>query len=206
MISASIQVTDQATPLLHNIATAVKRPRALMAAAGKRVEKELRSHFLKKNQEGNKRGWPRSNFWTKRIRQATSFTGADDTSATVTIASPEFYHKLKGGRISAKRGKFLAIPLSARAKAAGSPREGGWRGNALTLTPTADGTKFVLRESLASRITRKGRGQITGGEAHYLLVKSVNQKADPTALPPDHAIQSAIDDEAQKYFAREAAR
>ncbi|CAN5351951.1 hypothetical protein BH09VER1_BH09VER1_28410 [soil metagenome] len=194
-----VLVKDTATPELNRIRGLVKRPKALMSAAGKRVEFVLRAHFLKKNQEGNRRGWTRSNFWNKRVRSATSFTGATDTTAQVTIASPEFIHKLRGGKITAKRGKFLSIPLPDRAKAAGSPRE--WDGpEKLVPRKTSDG--YMLGVAQPGQAGNRGQ-RLT---MMYLLVKSVNQKADPTALPPDAEIQTAIDQEANDYFNRELSR
>lgn len=205
MLTASITITGAATPELARIRNLVKRPAALMAVAGKRGEKHLRGHFLKKNSEGNAQGWPRSNFWNKRVRQATSFAGSTDTTAEIRIASPELAHKITGGKVTAKRSKFLAIPLTAKAKAAGSPREGGWGGNDLVLTPTADKSKMLLREALASTIGN-GKRRITGGEAQYILLRSVTHKADPTAMPPQAEFEAAIEDEAGKFYLREVLR
>jgi phage gpG-like protein len=117
MIGGGVQVQDAATPALAAIARLVRAPRGLMAAAGKRVEKEYRGHFLALDRQGNARGWPRSHFWARRVRQATSLTSVTDTGAKVTIASPEFGHKVRGGTVRPKRGKFLAIPMTPQAKA-----------------------------------------------------------------------------------------
>lgn len=209
MITGAVHIRDTDTPALRMLAARVQRPRALMAVAGKRVEKELRSHFSDKDRQGNAQGWPRSHFWNRAVRSSTAFQGATDTSAEVAIAAPEFMQKLRGGRISAKRGKFLAKPLTARAKAAGSPREGGWRGGTLTFIRLPDG-RALLVEALHTRLSfRRGRavgGKEAGGEAQYILLRSVNQKPDATALPPDKAINDAIDDEAEKFFTRERLR
>lgn len=123
MIASSVQIADAATPELIRIRGLVKRPRGLMAAAGKRVAKELRQHFAEKDAKGNRRGWHRSHFWNRRIRQSTSMTAATDNSAEVTIAAPEFIQKLRGGTIRPRRGRMLALPLTSRAKKARSPRE-----------------------------------------------------------------------------------
>lgn len=196
MISGTIQINDQATPELLRIRAQVKRPRALMAAAGKRVERELRSHFLAKDSEGNRRGWVRSHFWNKRVRQATSFTGATDTTAEVEIASPEFVHKLRGGTIRPKRGRALAIPLTNRAKKAGSPRE--WDDDALFPLKTKRGL-FLMIATLG-----KGRGGIKGQRliAAYKLLPKVTHRPDPTALPPEGNLEAAVEDEALKYLRR----
>ena len=207
MTTGTVQITDTATPMLEATARQIRRPRALMAAVGKRVEKEYRAHFLKKNSQGNEKGWPRSNFWNRKVRQATVFEGATDTEATVNISSPELLHKITGGRVTPKRGKFLALPLTARAKAAGSPREGGWKGNSLTLRPTSKRGQFLLVEAVATSLSRsRGRitgGRETGGEAQYLLVRSVTHKPDRTALPERIDIVRAIDDQTRQFFTRQ---
>ena len=209
MIAGTVQIRDTSTPRLETIRQQAKRPRALMAAAGKRVEKDLRAHFADKDRKGNAKGWPRSHFWARTVRAATAFQGATDTGATVAISSPEFMLRLRGGTVRAKRGKYLAIPLTARAKAAGSPREGGWSGGALKFFRTKLGRALLVEAShtrLAFRGGRVAGGQQSGGEAQYLLVRSVRQRADSSALPTEAKLQAAIDNEAEKYLARELAR
>ncbi|GAB4180108.1 MAG: hypothetical protein Fur0032_20970 [Terrimicrobiaceae bacterium] len=198
MIQGTVQISDQATPELIRIRGLVQRPRSLMAAAGKRVERELRGHFLKKNRQGNRRGWVRSNFWSKVVRQATAFTGATDNSAEIGIASPEFVHKLRGGTIRPRRGRALAIPLTSRAKAAGSPRE--WDDSS-RLVPIKTRKGLFL---MVSQYKGKERGGIKGQRliAAYKLVPKVTHKPDPTALPPDGALEGAVEDEAMKYLDR----
>lgn len=205
----TVEIRDTETARLDEIRDKVKRPRALMAAAGKRVEKELRTHFASKDRQGNSKGWPRSHFWNRTVRASTSFTGATDTAAEVAISSPEFMQRLRGGTIRAKRGKYLAIPLTARAKAAGSPREGGWSGGGLTFIRTKLGRALLVEAAHTRLAFRRGRvagGKQMGGEAQYLLVRSVSQRPDPTALPTEAQIRSAIDSEAEKHLTRELGR
>lgn len=185
----SVEIIDTATPELQRIAGLIARPRGLMAAASKRVERDLRSHFAKKDREGNAKGWPRSHFWAKTVRAATSVSSVTDSAATVTVASSELVHKIKGGRVTPKRGKFLAIPATARAKAAGSPREGG-----------IPGLFFIAR-----RVNSKRYLAIQDGGAlriMYRLLPYVDHRADPTAVPSQSTINQAVDDEAGKYLAR----
>ena len=110
--------------------------RRTMAIAGKAIEVVTRKHFRTRNREPNKRGWPRQNFWEKEGARHTALTEIAETSAKVVVASPAIAHKARGGQVKARRGEALAIPLTARAYAAGSPREGAiptlelfkWRG------------------------------------------------------------------------------
>jgi hypothetical protein len=177
MSAVDITIEDGVTPELQRLMSRVTRRTPMMQAAGKAVEVVLHRHFDRRDAEGNKQGWPRKHFWSRTVRRATAFETATDDEATVKIASREFMQKLYGGTITAPSGKFLAIPLTARAYAAGRPRN--WGGGVLRPVRFPSG-KLVLREVSSSLKTRA-----SGGEAQYLLVKRVNQQADPRALPSE---------------------
>lgn len=206
MIGATVHVADLATPRLLALRAQARRPRAVMAAAGKAVERELRAHFTRLDRKGNAKGWPRSHFWARTVRAATAFTGATDTSAEVQIASPEFAQRLYGGTLRAKRTRFLAIPLTARAKAAGSPREGGWRGAPLIFLRTSSGRALLIESAYTALAFRRGRvagGRAMGGEAQYLLVRSVRQRPDPDALPASGVLERVVEAEAARALSRQ---
>lgn len=180
-----IEITDTAAPALRELARALGSPRLAMQAAGRNVEKTLHGHFDRKNDRGNRRNWWRSNFWSQVVKKATSYTGATDREATVTIASREFIHKLKGGVVRGK-GKKLAIPLTSEAKRLGSPSH--W-------TTKGDG-QLVFRKS------RRGAPLLFHkGVPFYVLVASVRHLADPDALPSDQAIAEGIEAGFRQEFA-----
>ena len=183
-MSAAMEITDLATPMLQRIASKMQHPQPLLAAAGAGVETELHRHFDERNAEGNKQGWTRSDFWLRKVKDHTRFQGATDREATVSIASREFLHKLRGGTITAKSGKMLAIPLSDFAKRMGSPRE--WNDRSQL---------FVIKTTSQAFLARKtGNGEGKGAiEFLYLLKHSVTQIADPRALPPIERLQGALD-------------
>ncbi|ACB76701.1 hypothetical protein [Opitutus terrae] len=169
MIRATV-IANTATPVLNALYNRVApgRRKPLMTAVGRRVERLLRRHFTARDAEGNKRGWPRSHFWS-RIRRATAFAGANDVAAKISISDPALAMKVHGGKIYPTAGRQnLALPLRPEAKIAGSPRA--------KLIPGL----FVLvgpgRAWLARREDRALR-------LYYKLVKSVTQTADPRALP-----------------------
>lgn len=192
-MNAEVTIRDLATTRLDALLKQATRPKGMLSVAGRRVSNELRAYFLKRNEEGNKRNWPRSNFWSSVVAAATHFDGATDTEATVTIASREFLHKLEGGTIRAKSGRMLAIPLTAKAKEAGSPRE--WDKKDL----------FVLKskeENRAYLARKKGKSDL---ELLYLLIASVHQEKDPHALPPEGTLEAAAEDEAAKFLKRSMA-
>lgn len=199
----TITITDNATERVQALFANPAVARRRMQAIGKRVEVDLRKHFDRKNSEGNRRGWVRSNFWSRVVKRGTSFTGATENEATVTIASREFVHKLRGGTVRAKSGKMLAIPLRSQAKAAGSPKEWSTPGDGqLTFIRTKKGA-FLFRNR-----GFRGRGGIKGQrlEAWYKLVASVRHMADPTALPEEGVLSAAVADQAEKEIAAEIRR
>lgn len=196
----TITFEDHATPDLRAMMARLRRRKPLMQAMGKAVEVELHRHFTKRDGEGNKRGWKSRHFWNRIVRKSTSYTGATEDEATVAIASREFAHKVHGGTITAARGKYLAIPLTARAYAVGSPRLWPSGKSALTLIKTAKAC--VLIEAYHSKLGKRSRGKISGGEAQYLLKHSVTQKADPRALPSDTRLQGAAMISCRDYLYR----
>lgn len=172
---------------MASIGRTLASTRPLMAACGKRLEKSLRAHFLQRDREGNKRGWPSRHFWNRTVRANTALATVTAEAATVAIASPEFAQKLYGGTIRPKRGKALAIPITAQAYAAGSPREGGIEG---LFRPK--GRRFLA--------VRDAGGAL---RVQYVLVSQVTQAADARALPPEEQLGNEIRAEADAWVARQ---
>lgn len=202
-IGTHINYEDQATPQMRHELRGLQNPVPLHAAMGKRAEKELRAHFLQKNSTGNKQGWPRTNFWSRRIRSSTVLTGVDAGGATVDIADPAFAQKLFGGTIHARQAKFLSLP--ARAEAYGkSPREF----KDLHFIPTRSGGILVQNQQTQFKRTKSGRisGQTeVGGGVFYFLVKSVVTNPDPTALPTNEKMGDAMNEEIFNFLERSRA-
>jgi hypothetical protein len=188
-MSEAVTVTDLATPKLQRIIRHVQRPRVLMQAVGRRVEGGLHGYFLERNQQPNKQGWWKSNWWNREVKRNTAYQGASDTEATVSIASRQFLQRLRGGRITGN--PFLALPLTEQAKRKGSPGE--W-------TSKGDGQLTFIRSKTGVAYLFPGDGK--GHGASYLLVRSVNQKPDPHALPPQSDIEDWVEDEAVKFAGR----
>lgn len=195
----NLTIEDHATPALRALMTGLANRKRLMDRMGKAMEVELRAHFSRRDSEGNKHGWPSKHFWHKTVRKATAFTGATNDEATVTIASREFAQKLYGGTIRAQGGRYLAIPLTAKAYAIGRPALWpGGKGGSLRLVKGQHNA--VLVENLYSTLRKKDRGQIFGGEAQYVLKKSVTQAPDPRALPSETKLANAALIAARAYL------
>lgn len=187
----SVQVIrDDATPRLKQLVSDFGS-RPFFGALGKRLETELQKHFKEKGQVPNKRGWPSQHFWDRRIRNATSLTSFTDREATVTVADPAFAVRVYGGTIRPKEKKFLAIPLLAAA-AGKQPSSGLIKG--LFVERWSDGSLFLAQKS--------GEGKEAGLIYFYRLVRQVTVPKDPTALPPEEKVHSALVDEAEKFAAR----
>jgi hypothetical protein len=200
---------DGASAVLAQIAEKVTARKPLNAALGKRGEVELRAHFEQRNTEGNTRGWPSQQFWA-RIRTATAFASADESSARVVIADPAINQKIFDGTITPKERKYLALPAIAEAYGR-SPRV---LPNLTALIRWRDGQRraVALVERAATEISfgRKRKdgsrkvtpGESRGGRVWYWLVKSVTQRRDDRALPDEKAFSAALIDEAKEYLDR----
>ncbi len=199
---------DGASAVLAAIAEKVTSRKPLHAVLGKRAEIELRGHFELRNSEGNKRGWPSQQFWA-RIRTATAFASADETAARVVISDPAINQKIFGGTITPKESKYLALPAIAEAYGR-SPRSVPialvfrfFRGKNMGALIEADRTNisFGRKRKDGSRKMTAERSQ-TRGRVWYWLVRSVTQRKDDRALPPEEQMRAALLDAAKAYLDR----
>lgn len=204
-MSFDSKIEDLVTPELTKVAMGLRHPSSLLKRIGKRVEQELQQYFIRRDSEGNQKGWWRSHFWNREIAHNTKFQGATDTEATVSISNAKFLQKLYGGTITAKTGKMLAIPLTSEAKKKGPPRN--W--TARFLAPgnwNSSNALFVLKTPHNAFLARKvGTGKSATIERLYLLVSSVTQQPDPRALPPKMFMDSIVEDETDKFLKRSLA-
>lgn len=198
----TIEIRDHATYTLTKIAEGLTNRRPLNAAVGKRGEVELRAHFLARNQEPNKKGWPKQDFWN-RIREATALSAVDESGATITIADPAIAQKIYGGTIKPVEGKYLALPAIAEAYG----RSARTFNNLEPMIRWINGSRrAVALVERAASLTRdwkeKGsnliekKGSLVGGRVFYWLVLSVTQAEDPRALPESNEMEKALREEA----------
>jgi hypothetical protein len=187
-----IHINDAATPGLERLLGRVERRRPLLAVLGRQLEASLRQHFLLREGEPNKRGWPKQHFWS-RIRRATALSSVTATTATVTVTDPALAQKIHGGTIRPRPGrKFLALPL--RAEAAGR-----MPGSGLFFMRTRRGKGLLVAAGRAGR-----GGPRESVRPYYLLVPGVTQRADPRALPPQAALHAELTQTADDYLALRA--
>jgi hypothetical protein len=176
-----IQIRDLATPRLKAMVQALSptQRQALMQRLGKELEKQLKAHFLKREGEGNKQGFPPQHFWAREVRDKTALREATADRAVVGIDSAKFRFKVNGGTIRPGPGRrLLAIPL--RAEAYGVlPRAGTIPG--LFFKKMAGGKMYLAaKDGSALRV-------------YWRLVPSVTQPPDPRALPPMEQLSAALE-------------
>lgn len=182
---------DTVTPELQRIVEAAKRPRALMQAGAKSVQKEISDHLRKLQARGNKKGWPSQRFFAGRptsVEKKVGISQITNMGFTVTIADPRFVHRIQGGPVTPKRTKYLAIPLTAEAYAKSG------KGSIKESMPGLFVVKFKRGLYLVKEVAERTRAGATGGRATnrikrlrvfpmFKLVKSVTHRAHPEEMP-----------------------
>jgi hypothetical protein len=181
-------ITDHATPDLRALLRRIPPSRPFMASLGKRLETLLRDHFRRKDKVPNKRGWRKSHFWGRRIRNATTLTEVTERAATVTIADPAFAAQLHGTVIRPKEARALAIPLIEEAY--GIQPSSGLIEGLFIIRPKGEEHAFLARDHATQE----------GLEYVYLLTKRATIPADPTALPPEQLVNQSLLDQATRWL------
>ena len=183
---ATFNAIDTARPQLRALTSRIANPMPGLMIAGRAVSNLCRAHYRQKDAtEPNKLGGDRTHYWLEVARSVNNPQPSGAAQVTVSITHPTINQKIKGGTITAKRAKMLTIPVDPRA-----------HGRRASVLERALGIKlFVIaklgRVFLAGRV-KEGRNSPL--RVFYILKKSVNQKPDPTALPPSDKIQQTAMD------------
>jgi hypothetical protein len=182
MTTIEVKITDKARPALKSLAKKVQNPIPGLMIAGRAAANLLKAFYRDRDKEGNKLGGDRTHYW-REVGQAVNVPKpvAKDT-VRVSINHPSILQKIFGGVIRAKRAGALTIPVN----------------------PAAYGRRAsVLEQKLGVKLFRINSGLVAKDAAgkitvYYLLRKSVTQKPDPKALPPQAEIQRVAE---EKFFA-----
>lgn len=165
--------SDSTMADLREVLGRVRKPERMLKVIAKRAEDELKGYFRTRDLiSPNKLGAERKHFWQQ---VADSVTGEEDAAGSTVrlgIAHPHFAQKLYGGVIRVKSARALTIPVTPEAY-----------GKTTKEFQAATGLRLFRikphgKEWLATRL--KGAKEVT---VQYLLKPSVNQAADPEALP-----------------------
>ncbi len=193
---------------------------ALNDALGRRLAKELQTHFLARNEEPNKMGADSLGFW-KKVADDTMLTEVTETGATVSIANAPFRPHLFGAVIKPTGGRvFLTIPLVREAYGMRVQEYERKSGNTLfrlgrsrvlvervTDSDRSAGGMVTMRKR-RSNVVGEGYQQIHIREksmirAVFALCPSVTIPKDPRALPAEDALLTALIETADQWANRQ---
>lgn len=187
---------DTITPALASIIDTCKRPRALFQAGAKTMQVEISKHLRRLQARGNLKGWPPQKFFAGKptsVERNVGITSVTAKSAVVSISDPRFVHRITGGTVTAKRRKFLAIPLTAEAYAKAG------KGSIRESMPGLFAVRFkrglyLVREEF-EKTTRGATGKRKFGRVKrarifpiFKLVRSVTHRPHPEELPDTAAL------------------
>ena len=178
-----------------------KNPKAVLLNSGRELGNQLRAWFRQRDKTNvNQLSERRSHFWLQVAQSVNQPQMEGPTKISVTISDPRFAQKLFGGTISAKAAEALTIPGEERAydrTAATFERETGLK---LILLKTGGSAANALENAVLAVADPNDPKRLT---IEYVLTKSVDQKADPEALPPKAQLEAAILSRAQRVLDRE---
>ncbi len=185
-----VTVVDLATPRIREIleALAPAQRRSMLARLGKELERQLKAHFLQRDQNTpNKQGWPRSHFWAREVRDKTALREVTSERAVVGIDSAPFRFKVRGGTIRPGPGRrLLAIPK---------------RPEVYGVLPRAHTIPGIFFKICGGRMYLAARdGQAL--RIYWRLVPYVIQPADQDALPRTELLQAALEKRAEDELVR----
>jgi hypothetical protein len=175
-MSLRIEITleDNATPEIREMLRRIRPGGGLGMAMGRGLGGVLKAHFRARNVDSpNRLGGKRTNFWS-RVAQGVQQPVVDAGGVSVTVSHPAILQKFRGGTITAKPGKALAIPVHPAAHGK-SPRVFD---NLSLLIVGPKKTALLARKE-------RGKGRFT---TFYVLKKQVTQAADPRTLPGEAAM------------------
>ena len=194
-MAKTIDITDLATPILHQLRAEVGSVRMTTVIA-QAVANKIRGHlFALDAARPNKLGGDRTHFYSGAAK-GTSYT-AEPGLATVNINDPAggFRQRLEGGVIRPENKKLLTIPATAEAHGKRAGEFNNLRFAVLNGHPAlieAQATKIKIgRKKKDGTRNVKATSSTTGLKVFFWLARSVNQQPDPTVLPPDSEMVDA---------------
>lgn len=189
---------ERFTSDLQGILDRTQRPEVMLMICGRELANQLKTHFRKKErEEPNKLSPRREHFWLQVARSVNSPVQTGANQVSVTVSDPRYAQKVFGGKIEAKKAGALTIPVEEKAygrTASTFEQETGLKLFLLKVGGTK--TNGLENAVLATKVNG-------GVQVEYVLTRSVNQKADPTAVPPQEQMEKAILERAQSVLERQ---
>ncbi len=174
--------SDSTMGQLRELLSKVRNPQGMLRAVAKRAETELKAHFRGRDaKSANKRGGQRTNFWAQVEKTVVSEVDEAGGSVRLGVSHQAFAQKLYGGVIRAKSARALTIPVTAEAYGKSTAEFEGATGLRL----------FFIKPNETALLATRLQGA-RGIKVQYVLKASVNQAADPEALPDMEKLGSAV--------------
>jgi hypothetical protein len=190
MIAISINSREFQEDFAGKLAV-VKNPTAMLKAAGRELGNQLKRHFRQRDRTSANHLAPdrREHFWLQIAQSVQLPVQEGPLTISVTVSDPRLPQKVYGGTITAKNAKALTIPVAPDAYGRSARTFEAETG--LKLFLIRSGTGAFGRALLATK-----ENNAKGFTVEYLLTPSVDQDADPDALPEMGFLEEAILDRA----------
>jgi hypothetical protein len=172
------------SPLAKQL-TDLKKPVREGAARG--VSVLLVKHFREKNATPNKKGFPRSNFWSAAA-DSVALKPDDGTASAVAVSKEGVRLRWKGGDVHPKKGRALAIPAEGSVAGVWPSEYGGagYKGGKATFLAWPKGRSFGF---IAERKPKGSKDRTL--HVLWWLKEVTHHKPDPTVIPDDDTMREA---------------
>lgn len=159
-------------------------PQAIAMLAADAVAEETQLHLIRYGQSHpNKLGGPTTGYY--QALASNTVAEPTQTGARVSTTGPGVNQRIYGGVITAKNGRYLAIPVDALAHGR-SPRS-------MNLTP-------VIRY-INGKPRMVALAEPTTGRRMFVMKESVKQAGDPAVVPSKERLEEVIDGAVNKSLA-----
>lgn len=176
----SVNLTLKEDAVTPDLARLAAQEPALKKVMGVAMRNALISHFRGKNATPNRLGGTRTNFWLAVANSCTAPV-VNGSGVMVRINHPHAAIHVYGGRVSPKKAKMLAIPVTEEAHGK-SPRAFS------DLRPVWSAGRPV--------------GLALGEKMYFIFKRSVRIPRDPQALPPEDKVRKAVTTAARIFLRR----
>ena len=182
------KVHDSISPRNREMIMEMKRPARLMKVLSVTMRDTYSQYFTEL-------GFPFSNLVRPYLLSTPEYSDFHASAIVTGTGGAIYSHKITGGTVRPKTAKYLAIPLTSKARKWGSPREN--RHNGLELTKR-NSTWFLKERDYVKKVGKKWKRIIS--DLQYVLVKSVTHKPDTRAPMPPSRIYAAVNNTIVSWF------
>lgn len=167
--------TRQALAEIERIGLGVRDPRGFTEAATEGAAEETRENFRRLNLARHRANAPRPGFYATAA-ESTIARVRNDREGSISVTGPRgIRQRIFGGTITAKPGRYLAIPVHA----------------AVTGIRAREVYERLGLMTVVNRRSGKGVLVDANNVVFYALTRSVTQTADPSVLPDEDRIRSS---------------